>query len=118
MLQPNIEKNIPLDEQIIEFLKTLQDNHCECDQQWIRALLESGANNTPSEVVKLGTLIQTTILDTVIEKLLNINPYILTKVALVEDYICQIWKFNNLKRETLYNYILEDSQRQAILNLI
>jgi hypothetical protein len=103
---------------VIDFLNTLQDNHCESDQQWIRTLLEHGANNTFSEIVELGTLIQTTIMDTILAKLLNISPHVLAKAVLVEEYICNVWEHNNLQRQELYNPILKDTERQAILQLI
>ena len=57
MIQRQSETIKSLDEQIIEFLNTLQDNHHYDDQQWIHSLLESRANNIPSEIVKLGMLI-------------------------------------------------------------
>ena len=118
MSQLHNQEHKPLDEQIIDFLNTLQDNHSESDQQWIKTLLEYGANNTSSEIMELGTLIQTTIMDTILAKLLNINPCVLAKAALVEKYICNIWEHNNLHRQELYNPILEDAERQAILQLI
>ena len=57
-------------------------------------------------------------MNTVLVNLLNISPNILAKTALVEEYICNIWEHNCLQKDTLYKPILEDTQRQAILNLI
>jgi len=67
-------------------------------------------------VVELGTLIQITIMDMLIARLLGISPSILAKVALIEEYICTIWEHNNLEKQTLYNFILDNpQQREAIL---
>jgi hypothetical protein len=82
-------------------------------------LLDHGVNNTSSEIVELGAIIQTTIMDMLIGKLLGINPTALAKAALVEDYIGEIWEHNNLEKQSLYNFILDDPlQREAILQMI
>ena len=114
-----MEDNRSIEDWVLDFLCTLHDNHDIDDQHWIHTLLDHGVSNTTSEVVELGTLIQTTIMDTLLAKLLGISPAVLAKVALVEEYICTIWEHNNLDKQVLYNFILDNPvQREAILNLI
>ena len=103
-----MEDTRPIEEKVLEFLSTLHDNHVIDDQHWIRTLLEHGFNNTSSEIVELGAMIQTTIMDMLLGKLLGINPIALAKAALVEDYIGKIWEHNNLNKQSLYNFILDD----------
>ena len=69
--ETNIQQ--PIETQIIEYLRTLEDNHDAHDQQWIKTLLEDSYNNSSSELSELGTIINITVLDTVAAKLLNIN---------------------------------------------
>ena len=109
----------PIEDKVLEFLSTLHDNHEVGDQRWIRTLLDHGVNNTTSEIVELGAMIQTTVMDMLLEKLLGINPMVLAKATLVEDYIGEIWKHNSLEKQSLYNFILDNpEQREAILQLI
>jgi hypothetical protein len=111
-----MEDNRPIEDRVLDFLSTLHDNHDIDDQKWIRTLLDHGVNNTSSEVVELGAMIQTTIMDMLLGKLLGINPIALAKAALVEDYIGEIWEHNNLEKQSLYNFILDNpQQREAIL---
>jgi hypothetical protein len=114
-----MEDSRPIEDKVLEFLSTLHDNHYIEDQKWIRTLLDHGVNNTSSEIVELGAIIQTTIMDMLIGKLLGINPTALAKAALVEDYIGEIWEHNNLEKQSLYNFILDDPlQQEAILQMI
>ena len=109
----------PIEDKVLEFLSTLHDNHEIGDQRWIRTLLDYGVNNTTSEIVELGAMIQTTVMDMLLGKLLGINPTVLAKASLVEDYIGEIWEHNNLEKQSLYNFILDNpEQRGAILQLI
>jgi RNA recognition motif-containing protein len=109
----------PIEDKVLEFLSTLHDNHEIGDQRWIRTLLDHGVNNTTSEIVELGAMIQTTVMDMLLGKLLGINPTVLAKASLVEDYIGEIWEHNNLEKQSLYNFILDNpDQREAILQLI
>jgi len=117
--QPTSEDTRPIEERVLSFLCTLHDNHDIDDQQWVRSLLDHGINNNTSEVIELGTLIQTTVMDTLLAKLLGISPAVLAKAAIVEEYICTIWEHNNLDKQSLYNFILDNpQQREAILQLI
>jgi hypothetical protein len=114
-----MDDNRPIEDRVLEFLSTLHDNHEVGDQRWIRTLLDHGVNNTTSEIVELGAMIQTTVMDMLLGKLLGINPMILAKASLVEDYIGEIWENNNLEKQSLYNFILDNpEQREAILQLI
>ena len=109
-----MEGNKTIDEYIINLLNNLQDNYSKDDQQWVKTLIEQGANNISPELKELGTLMHTTIMDTVLAKLLGINPNVLARAAVMEDYICEIWGHNNLDKDALYKPILEESQRIAI----
>ncbi|CAG8746469.1 10659_t:CDS:1, partial [Acaulospora morrowiae] len=60
--ETNIQQ--PIENQIIEYLRTLEDNHDTHDQQWIKSLLEDSYNNSSSEFTELGTIINITVLDT------------------------------------------------------
>jgi hypothetical protein len=114
-----MDNHRPIEDKVLEFLSTLQDNHEVGDQRWIRTLLDHGVNNTTSEIVELGAMIQTTVMDMLLGKLLGINPTVLAKASLVEDYIGEIWEHNNLEKQSLYNFILDNpEQREAILQLI
>jgi hypothetical protein len=114
-----MDDNRPIDDKVLEFLSTLHDNHEVGDQRWIRTLLDHGVNNTTSEIVELGAMIQTTVMDMLLGKLLGINPMVLAKATLVENYIGEIWEHNNLEKQSLYNFILDNpGQREAILQLI
>ena len=114
-----MEDHRPIEDKVLEFLSTLHDNHEVGDQRWIRTLLDYGVNNTTSEIVELGAMIQTTVMDMLLGKLLGINPAVLAKASLVEDYIGEIWEHNNLEKQSLYNFILDNpEQREAILQLI
>ena len=105
-----MEDTRPIEDRVLDFLSTLHDNHVIDDQQWIWTLLDHGVNNTLSEIVELGAMIQKTVMDMLIGKLLGINPIALAKVALVEDYIGEIWEHNNLDKQSLYNFIVDNPQ--------
>ena len=52
-----MDNHRPIEDKVLEFLSTLQDNHEVGDQRWIRTLLDHGVNNTISEIVELGAMI-------------------------------------------------------------
>ena len=64
----------PIEDQIIGYLKTLEDNHELHDKKWFKTLLEDCNNNLVLEISKLKTIINTIILDSIAANLLNNNP--------------------------------------------
>src|SRR5690348_2254668 len=98
----------PIENQIIDYLRTLEDNHTPYDQKWIKTLLEDSHNNSSTEISDLGTIINITVLDTVAAKLLNINSLTAVKWALVKKYIKQVWEHNNLETEILNKYLIDN----------
>jgi hypothetical protein len=110
---------ISLEDQIIDHLRTLEDNHNEGDQRWLRSLIEDGSTNTSSEIADLGALINITVIDAVAAKLLNIDSKTAVKWALAKEYIKQIWEFNQHDMSILNRFLIEDSQQVAqILSIL
>jgi hypothetical protein len=113
-----VNQTLSPDDQIIQYLYTLQDHHDVDNRQWINNLITERRSNTTSECTELGILANITILDTVIAKLLNIEPQIIAKIAMLTEYIKQIWEANNLDIKTLDNPIVQnEQQREHILDL-
>src|SRR5581483_10971755 len=110
---------ISLEDQIIDHLRTLEDNHNEGDQRWLRSLIEDGSTNTSSEISDLGALINITVIDAVAARLLNIDSKTAVKWALAKEYIKQIWEFNHQDMNILNKFLIEDPQQVAqILNIL
>src|SRR5581483_5284758 len=110
---------ISLEDQIIDHLRTLEDNHNEGDQRWLRSLIEEGSTNTSSEIADLGALINITVIDAVAARLLNIDSKTAVKWALAKEYIKQIWEFNQHDMSILNKFLIEDPQQVAqILSIL
>ena len=104
-LQQQVEH---LDNEILNVLATLKDEHNEKDQQWIRTLISNTAQGTSDPVIEAGIIVNITIIDTIIAKLLKIESRTLAKAKALKDYISDIWQNNGGNIDQLNGRILTD----------
>src|SRR6185369_4924901 len=81
-------------DKFIQTLLQLKDNHKQEDQQWFQKLLEQNTQNLESIDINAGLLINFTVLDSIIAKLLNFDLKLLAKIKVIEAYINQLWENN------------------------
>ena len=79
-----------LGNQFIQTLLQLKDNHKQEDQQWFQKLLVFNSHDLESIDINTGLLINFTVLDSIIAKLLNLDLKLLAKIRVVGTYINQL----------------------------
>src|SRR6185369_6092210 len=104
--------------QFIQTLLQLKDNHKKEDQQWFQKLLELNLQNSESVDINAGLLINFTVLDSIVAKLLNLDTKLLAKIRVVGDYINQIWKSNRGNTSKLYEFIMSEDQARELSNKV
>jgi len=104
--------------QFIQTLLQLKDNHKKEDQQWFQKLLELNLQNSESVDINAGLLINFTVLDSIVAKLLNLDTKLLAKIRVVGDYINQIWESNRGNTSKLYEFIMSEDQARELSNKV
>ena len=101
-------------DQFIQTLLQLKDNHKQEDQQWFQKLLEQNTQNLESIDINAGLLINFTVLDSIIAKLLNFDLKLLAKIRVVGAYINQLWESNGGDIIKLNEFIMGEDQAREL----
>jgi hypothetical protein len=96
--------------QLISMLQHLEDKHNEKDQQWFQKLLDHNSRNLEAPDIEAGLIINLTVLDCIVAKLLNLDIKLLTKIKVVGTYINQIWNGNGGDPTKLTDFIISEDQ--------
>lgn len=113
MLALQDEANI-FGDQFIQTLLQLKDNHKQEDQQWFQKLLDLNSRNLESIDINAGLLINFTVLDSIIAKLLNLDLKLLAKIRVVGAYINQLWESNGGNLSSLNDFIMCENQAREL----
>lgn len=105
-------------DQFIQTLLQLKDNHKQEDQQWFQKLLELNSHNLESIDINAGLLINFTVLDSIIAKLLNFDLKLLAKIRVVGAYINQLWESNGGDITKLNDFIICEDQARELSNKV
>ena len=102
------EETIQNQTNIIEHLSTLKDDHHTDDIEWFRKMLLSCHQGTESEELDLGISFNTTMLDLITAKMMNIDPKLIIKADIIKKYIKDLWLKNEMNIDILEEHIIRD----------
>src|SRR5579863_4136088 len=97
-----------MEREILHTLSQLEDHHDSYDQLWIQELICCHTNNTTVPDIEGGIIINITIIDNLVTKLLNVDTRILTKAKIIKEYIEKVWQQNGENTNLLNQNIVEE----------
>ena len=100
---------------IIEHLSILKDDHHTDDINWFFRLIQNCHHRTESEEIDLGISFNTTMLDTIIAKMMNIDPRLIVKANIIKKYIKDLWSKNKMDTNILDEHIINDIQHRSTI---
>ena len=112
------EETILKQAQIIEHLSILKDDHHTDDKDWFFRLVQNCHHRRESEEIDLGISFNTTMLDTITAKMMNIDPRLIIKADIIKMYIKDLWIKNDLNINILEEHIINDPQYRTVIATI
>ena len=113
------EKIILKQTKIIEYLNTLKDDYHTDNKEWFIKLIQNCYHRKESEEIDLGISFNTTMLDTITAKMMNIDSRLIIKADIIKTYIKDLWLKNEMNINILEEHIIKDSQyRSAIATIL
>ena len=112
------EETIQNQTNIIEHLSTLKDDHHTDDIEWFHKMLLSCQQGTESEELDLGISFNTTMLDLITAKMINIDPKLIIKADIIKKYIKDLWLKNEMNFDILEEHIIRDPQHRTVIATI
>lgn len=113
------EETILKQAKIIEHLSTLKDEHHADDKEWFCKLIQNCHHRKESEEIDLGISFNTTMLDMITAKMMNIDPRLIIKADIIKTYIKDLWFKNELNINILEEHIINNPQyRSAIATIL
>ena len=112
------EETILKQSKIIEHLSTLKDEHHTDDKEWFVKLVQNCYHRKESEEIDLGISYNTTMLDTIIAKMMNIDPRLIIKADIIKTYIKDLWTKNEMNVNILEEHIIKDPQYRSAISIL
>ena len=101
---------IQLQNQIINHIGTLKDDHHLDDKKWFQQLILNNNIDTETKEINLGIFYNFTFLDSIVTKLLNLDPRKIVSIDIIKRYIRELWSDNNQQQDFLEGHVLNNSQ--------
>src|SRR5262245_49441444 len=95
------EKTILKQAQIINHLSILKDDYHVDDKEWFFKLVQNCYHRRESEEIDLDISFNTTMLNTITAKMMNIDPQLIIKADIIKTYIKDLWIKNALNTSIL-----------------
>jgi len=104
--------------EIIEQLLTLKDDHYEDDKAWFHKMIHNCHHKIETEEIDLGISFNTTMLDTITAKIMNIDPRQIVKADIIRKYTKELWIKNRLHADILDEHIVKNPSDRLTISTI
>src|SRR5436305_4482889 len=94
-----------IQDQFIQHISGLKDNHHQDDIQWFQKLIHNNHHSIQTEDIDLGILYNFIFLDSVVAKLLKIDLKKIISIEITKRYIKKLWKDNSQQIDFLNSHI-------------
>src|SRR5438552_14776345 len=104
-----------IQDQLIQHISRLKDNHHQDDIQWFQKLIHNNHHDIQTEDIDLGILYNFTFLDSVVAKLLKIDLKKIISIEITKKYIRELWKDNSQQIDFLNSHILNNPNNRNFI---